>query len=377
MIPCQRHLFDIPREIAYFNCAYMGPLSNAVRVAGERGIAGKCRPWQLRARDFYPQVERARELFGQLLNSSGENISVVPSVSYGAAVAARNLPVLPGQTIVVLEGQFPSNVYAWREVAREAGAAVLTVPRPADGDWTRALLAAVTSRTAVTAVPNCHWSDGGLIDLVRLGHHCRRNGSALVLDLTQSLGVLPFDVEAVQPDFAIAACYKWLLGPYSLGFMYVAPRWQDGTPIEHNWIARRDSEQFDRLSEYRDDFEPGARRFDVGERSSFHLMPMAVAALEQTLAWGADDIAVTLAETTRVIAERAAALGLQALPSHLRAGHFLALRFPNGMPIALTERLAAAGVSASVRGEYLRITPHLYNDETDVRTLTRALAEAL
>lgn len=377
MIESQRHLFDIPRDIAYFNCAYMGPLPHPVREAGERGVAGKARPWQIRPRDFFPDVERARALFGRLLNSSAEDVSVVPSVSYGLAVAARNLPILPGQAIVVLEDQFPSAVYTWREVARDAGADLITVARPADGDWTRALLDAITSRTAVTAVPNCHWADGGVIDLIQVAQHCRRNGASLVLDLTQSLGAQPIDVATVQPDFAVSACYKWLLGPYSLGFMYVAPRWQDGSPIEHNWITRRDSTDFVRLVDYRDDYEPGARRYDVGERSSFHLMPMAVAAMEQILEWGVEEIAATLAETTRIIAERSAALGLRSLPPRLRAAHFLALQFPNGMPIALTERLSAAGVYASVRGEFLRITPHLYNDEEDIRTLLRALAEAL
>ena len=377
MIPCQRHLFDIPRDIAWFNCAYMGPLPNPVREAGERGVALKAHPWQLRPRDFFPEVEHARGLFGRLLNVAGQDVCVVPSVSYGLAVAARNLPILPGQTVVVLAEQFPSNVYAWREAAADAGADLITVARPHDGDWTRALLNAITERTAVAALPHCHWADGGIIDLVRIAEHCRRNGAGLVLDLTQSLGALPLDLAEVQPDFAVSASYKWLLGPYSLGFMYVAPRWQDGTPIEQNWITRRDSENFARLVDYRDEYEAGARRYDVGERSSFHLMPMAVAAMERILEWGVEEISATLAETTRVIAERAGALGLASLPPALRGPHFLALRFPNGMPIALAERLSAAGVYASVRGDFLRVTPHLYNDDQDVRTLLHALAEAL
>ena len=377
MIPCQRHLFEIPREVAYFNCAYMGPLSTAVREAGERGVACKTRPWQIRPHDFYPEVERARGLFGRLLNVAADDVCVVPSASYGLALAARNLPILPGQTIVVLDEQFPSNVYAWREISREAGADVITVPRPDDGDWTGAVLAAITERTAVAALPHCHWADGGIVDLVQVSQHCRRNGAALVLDLTQSLGALPVDLALVQPDFAVSACYKWLLGPYSLGFMYVAPRWQNGAPIEHNWITRRDSGNFARLVDYRDEYEPGARRYDVGERSNFHLMPMAVTAIEQVLEWGVEEIARSLAGTSAVIAERAAALGLQSLPAELRGPHFLALRFPNGMPIALAERLSAAGVYASVRGDFLRVTPHLYNDEEDVRRLLHALAEAL
>jgi len=60
-----------------------------------------------------------------------------------------------------------------------------------------------------------------------------------------------------------------------LGFLYVAPRHQQGRPLEHNWIVRAGSENFAGLVNYRDEMQPGARRFDVGERSNFALMPMA------------------------------------------------------------------------------------------------------
>src|SRR5690606_5697481 len=153
--------------------------------------------------------------------------------------------------------------------------------------------------------------------------------------------------------------YKWLMGPYSIGFLYVAPRRQDGRPLEHNWIARAGSEDFARLVDYSDEFQPGARRFDVGEGANFALRPGAVAALEQILEWGVDEIAATLSAMTDRIAQRAGALGLIASPAGRRAGHFLGLRFPGGLPQGLPERLAASNVFVSVRGDSLRVTPHL------------------
>ena len=98
----------------------------------------------------------------------------------------------------------------------------------------------------------------------------------------------------VQPDFLVTASYKWLFGPYSLGFLYVHPRYQDGKPLEHGWIARKNSEDFAGLVNYQDEFQPGARRFDVGERSNFALMPMVLAALQQILAWQVPEITATL-----------------------------------------------------------------------------------
>ncbi len=373
MIPCQRHLFDLPDDVAYLNCAYLSPLMKAVMQAGQQGARLEARPWEITPRDFFATIEIARELFARVVNASANDIAIVPAASYGVAVAARNVPLERGQTIVLLEDQFPSNVYTWRERAKETGADIATVHRPSNGDWTEASASQITEQTAVVALPNCHWTDGGLLDLSVISDRCRQTGAAMVLDITQSAGVMPFDVQQVQPDFLVAAGYKWLLGPYSLGFLYVAPKWQQGEPLEQNWIARQGSENFAGLVNYRDDFQPGARRFDMGERANFQLLPMAVAALRQILDWRIEEIALTLAHKTATIAERAQALGLTSVPTRLRAGHFLGLRFPAGPPTGLLEKLTADKIFVSIRGDSMRVTPHLYNTDADVDRLFNVL----
>jgi selenocysteine lyase/cysteine desulfurase len=124
------------------------------------------------------------------------------------------------------------------------------------------------------------WTTGGWLDLGQISSVCRQHGTALVLDLTQSLGVFPFDAESVQPDFAVAATYKWLLGPYSYGVLYVAPQWHGGKPLEENWIQRANARDFARLIQYTDQYERGARRFDMGERANFALVPAVARALQ-------------------------------------------------------------------------------------------------
>ena len=377
LIPCQRHLFDLPDDVAYLNCAYMSPLMRSVIAAGEAGVRFKARPWEVHVEDFFVNPRRACEMIAAMSGATADDIAIVPAVSYGMATAAANLPVAKGQEIVLIEDQFPSGVYVWREVAREQDARIVTVRAAGNMDLSTAVLDAVGERTAIVVLPHCRWTDGALLDLEGVGARCREVGAGLVLDLTQSLGALPFDVGIVQPDFMVAGSYKWLMGPYTLGFMYVAPRWQDGRPLEHNWIARGGSEDFARLVDYRDDFQPGARRFDMGERSHFHLMPMAVAALTQLMDWGIDNIAATLAARTAAIATRAEKLGLTAPPAHQRAGHYLGLGFPDGLPEGLLDRLAEHNVYVSLRGDSMRVTPHLYNNDADVDRLFAALEAVL
>ncbi len=372
-IPCQRHLFDIPDDVAYLNCAYMSPLMTAVRDAGHNGVDRKVQPWTLSPTDFFGESERARALFARLINARADDIAIVPSASYGLSVAAANLPVSAGRDILVLRDQFPSNIYPWRDLAVRNGARVRTLTPANDGNWTAAVCRAIGDNTAVVALPNTLWTDGSLIGLEEVGVRAREAGAALVLDLTQSLGALPFDAARVQPDFAVCATYKWLLGPYSMGFLYAAPRHHGGRPLEHGWVQRAGSENFARLVDYRDAYQPGARRFDVGEFSNFALMPMVVAALEQVLAWDPVAIQTTLRTLTDGIAARAEAMGLASAGADRRAGHFLGLRFPGGVPADLPERLARDKVFVSVRGDSLRVTPHLYNTPADIDRLFAVL----
>ena len=376
-IPCQRNLFDIPDDVAWLNCAYMSPLMKSAVEAGEAGIRGKAQPWNIKPADFFPGPEEARDLFARLINASADEIAIVPSVSYGIATAARNLGAPAGSRILLLDEQFPSNVYAWRELAARRGARVDTVPRPADDDWTTAILEHVGEDVSIAALPHNHWTDGGLIDLERVGAALRKAGAALVLDVTQSLGALPLDVRRVKPDFLVCGSYKWMLGPYSLGFLYVDPRHHGGEPLEHNWIARAGSEDFTGLVNYRDDFQPGARRFDVGELSNFALMPQANAAMRQILDWGVENIQATLSARNEAIAANAREMGIDSVSQGLRAGHFLGLRFEGGVPEGLGQRLADEDIHVSVRGASMRVTPHLYNNDRDIEHFLDALKRAL
>ncbi len=377
MIPSQRALFDIPREVAYLNCAYMSPLLTEAVEIGRAALARKARPWTIRPADFFTDTARARDLFARLIGADAAGVALVPAASYGIATAVANLPLRAGQTVVVAADQFPSNLHPWTAAAAAAGATVVTATPGPDGDLTAAFLAAIDARTAVVACAQCRWTDGALVDLVRVGAAARAAGAALVLDLTQSCGALPIDMAAVRPDFLVAAAYKWLLGPYSTGFLWIAPERRDGRPLEQHWLGRDGAEDFTRLVDYAAAYAPGARRFDMGEAPNFALLPMVCAALERLIAWTPAAIQATLAARTAEIAARAAPLGLTASDPALRAGHFLGLGFAAAPPAGLPDRLAAAGVHVSQRGASLRVTPHLYNDDADVDRLIAALAAAL
>jgi selenocysteine lyase/cysteine desulfurase len=373
MLPCQRHLFDIPDDVAYLNCAYMSPLMKPALEAGTAGLARKSHPWELTPDKFFTGSDEFRTTAAQLIDCSADCIAIVPSASYGIATAARNLTVEKGQSILVLAEQFPSNYYPWQRRAEKNGASLKVVARPENGDWTAAVLNSLTADVAIAALPHVQWTSGGRLDLVRIGEACRKIGAALVLDLTQSLGALPFSVRDVQPDFAVAASYKWLLGPYSVGLLYVAPKWQGGIPLEENWIQRANARDFASLILYTENYDAGARRFDMGERSNFALLPAAVRAMKQLLEWEVAQISETAGALNRQLANAAADLGFSAPAGPLRAPHYLALRRKEAIPKELPEMLAREKVFVSVRGSSIRVTPHVYNTTEDGERLIACL----
>jgi selenocysteine lyase/cysteine desulfurase len=371
LIPCQRALFDIPEGTAYLDCAKMSPLSRVAIEAGRIGLERKAHPWNVGAEHFFDESEAVRGLFARLIGASADDVAIIPSVSYGMATVMANVPVAASQKIVTLADDFPSGILASRALAQRAEARVVTVARPAEGSWTTAILDSIDGGTALVVAPHTHWVCGTMIDVEAIGRRCRSVGAALVLDTTQSTGALPLDLAAVDPDYLIATSYKWLMGPYSLGFLYVAPRHQQGRPLEEAWIVRRNARDFRSLTDYEEGFAAGARRFDMGERANFALLPVAATAIAQLLEWGVADISETLGAMTAEIEARLSERGVTGQDG--RAPHFLSVRFPGGLPERIEERLAAAGVHVSLRGERMRITPHLYNDEADVERLLTAL----
>lgn len=371
-----RALFDIPEDVTYLNCAFMSPQLRSVTAAGLAAVRSKAAPWMIAPADWFSTSERLRVLAARVMGTDADGIALVPSASYGIAVAAANVRVRRGQSIIVLDEQFPSNVYAWRELAKARDARIRTVRRDPDGTWTDALLGAIGEDTAAVAVPHCHWTDGGLVDLVRVGTRARAVGAALVVDASQSLGALPFDMDAVRPDFLVSVGYKWLLGPYGVSYLYVAPKWrQQGVPLENSWIARAGSEDFAGLVEYTDEYRAGARRFDMGQFPHLVLGPMAIAGLEQILAWGVENIQASLSLLTRRVEHGAAEVGCTTLPAEHRVGHMIGIRFRDGLPAGIGSALSDARVYVGVRGDALRIAPHLYNDASDTDRLLDVLRD--
>ena len=384
MIECQKHCFDLPDDEHYLNGAYMAPMSRAVSAVGHAALDRLARPGAVGPADFFDEATRVRSFFARLVGASEpDRIAIIPSVSYGLAVVARNVRLGPGQNVVVAEEQFPSNIYSWRRLCATSGAELRTVRAPGTAAergvvWNRSILEAIDPGTGLVALPHLHWADGTRFDLAAIGSRARDFDACFVVDGTQSVGATPFDIETVRPDALICAGYKWLTGPYGIGVAYYGPRFDEGIPNEENWISRAGSDNFAGLVRYQDAYRPGAIRYDVGERSTLLLLPMLAAALDQVLTWTPEGVQDYCRALTRQPIETLREQGCWVGDDAWRESHLFGLRMPHGIDVALlAAALAARRVRVSVRGATLRVAPYLYNDETDLDALVDVVAAAI
>src|SRR5581483_11476551 len=156
------------------------------------------------------------------------------------------------------------------------------------------------------------------------------------------------------------------------------PRYENGEPFEDNWIARKGSDNFQRLVEYEDEYAPGAIRYDVGERSNFILAAMLAEALKVVLDFQPARIQEYCAALSAGPIEKARALGFVIEDADARGAHLFGLRTPRGVDLKqLNESLRARRVFASLRGSALRVSPHVYNDERDFEALLQVLQEVV
>lgn len=380
MLASQRHLFDIPRDIAYLNAAAWSPLPLAVQEAGRMGVGRKTHPWLVDPALPGQAIERARRAAAALIGAAAEDVAVIPSVSYGVAVAGKIFAPPAGSRVLVFEDDHSSPVLEWLARAPAQGFTVDTVKRPADGDWTAAVEAAIAAPgapLAIASISNLHWADGAVLDMDRISAALKARGAALLIDATHGAGMMDLDVTRIDPDFLIFPTYKWVLGPYGRAFIYIAKRHQDGVPLEQTGFGRR-GVQNDRTPYLSDlSYAPTARRFDMGERDHFVGLEMAAVGLELMASWGHAAIAERCAMLTARLEEGLAAAGAVLPKRALRAPHVLTVTFPRGMPAGFIEALAAERAFAAPRLGMLRISPHVYNDEADVDRFVAAYARCI
>ena len=383
MISNQKHLFSLPDDVHYLNCATMSPLLKSVEEVGIQGLLRKSQPYAITQDHFFDTVEIVKTEFAKLINCpDNQRIAIMGSVSYGLATVTKNLLkrglATAGKKVVMVGEEFPSIVYAWDEL-KENGVAIELVTAPDTFQnrgqlWNEKLINSIDEQTLLVCISPTHWSDGTLFDLQAIGEKCRAVNAFFCIDGTQHIGAYPFDIQEVKADFVVCAAYKWLLGPYGNALAYMSEWFDEGTPLEQNWAMRKDSNDFKNLINYQAEYRPKAYRYNLGEMSNFINLPMIAEALRQLNEWGVaniQDYAKDLANPYLDVLHKA---GFWIENPDYKAGHLIGVRLPQGANLAkIQAELLAKKVYVSYRGSAIRVAVNVWNDDSDMELLLDVL----
>jgi selenocysteine lyase/cysteine desulfurase len=377
----QKHLFDIPEEVTYLNIAAQSPSFNAIHEAGLEGLLQKRQPHTIQLSDYFEPVIELKKLVAQLVDvNDHDRIAMIPSVSYGMATVANNIKLNEGDEILIIDEQFPSNVYAWQKLAEKYNAKIVTINPPdlktdKTKQWNEAILDAITDKTAVVAMGTIHWSNGSVFDLKAISKKRKQHNALLIIDGSQSVGVLPFSVKEMQPDALICAGYKWLFGPYGCAYAYFGKYFDNGTPIEDNWSNRLHSENFAGLTNYESQYKPLANRYCVGESGNFIYVKMQIAALKQIIEWTPGAIQAYCKTISAEAVKALEHLGCHIENADYRTHHLFGIELPETLDVdVLKKELLKQQIYLSFRGHYIRVSCHLFNTAEDFKTLAECLS---
>jgi selenocysteine lyase/cysteine desulfurase len=343
------------------------PCANAVAEwAHDKSINGisSYSPWAVR-------VEETRRRAGRLLNADPLDICFVGSTTHGIGIIAEGFPWQPGDNVIIVAEEYPSNQYPWIN-QRDRGVEARSIQSRGNRVDMADIRDAMDSRTRLLAISSVEFASGFRNDLAALGELCRQRGIFFFVDAIQSLGVIPLDVQQLPIDGLAADSHKWMLGPEGAGIAYIRREWVErlhATGV--GWNSVVNSTEFSHI-DFR--LKPHAGRWEGGTVNAGGIVGMGES-IQLLLDAGIENVQARVKELTDYLCERVRSAGAEVFSSRVQGedSGIVSLRTPNRDPKELLKRCKSAGVIVNLRGGRLRVSPHAYNTVEEIDRFVDAI----
>lgn len=380
---CQKHLFSLRPDIHYLNCGYKSPLLKSAEEEAIKAMVRERNPVDITVDDFFNEVNDVKTYFGNLVNCNDSNVALIPSTSYGFSSVLSNVKAKINGNAITIKEEFPSGYFALKRWCDTHQNELLIVDPDEDliligESWNNKLIDAIDDNTSIVLISSVHWMNGTKFDLERIGNKCVDVGARFIVDGTQSVGALTMDVKSFKIDALICAGYKWLFGPYSMGLAYISEHFENGVPLEESWMNRTNAKNFSGLTAYESAYQAGAGKYNVGETSNFILMPIMKEALKQVSLWTPTKIQNYTKKLIQPLIAYLKDLKVEFESDQYFSSHLFALKLPAEVDVdQLRKNLEKNKVYISVRGQYLRVSVNVFNDEEDISQLIKSIEETI
>jgi cysteine desulfurase / selenocysteine lyase len=368
-----RSLFSHTGRVVYLNHAALSPPPAQTIEAVTAQMRDVAENGTLHYRNWMAVKERARELAAAMIGARPHQMAFMRNTSDALSTVANGLNWRAGENIVTFRREFPSNVYPWLRLRSSQNIEVRFCEERDGRVPLDELIALIDKRTRVVAISHVQYGSGYQSDLERIGRAARLHDALLVVDVIQSMGAQPIDVEAQLIDAAAGACHKWLLTPEGVGLLYLSDRARERIePTLVGWMSVPDPEDY---GNFEQGWKPGALCWETGTApmALIHGLEASLSLLRET---GIELITAHLHELTDYLCERLQKLDYKVASSRLKGEKSQIVSVePGGQwtPMALYHHLRKQNIIVAPRGTRLRISPHLYNTRDEIDALVEAL----
>jgi selenocysteine lyase/cysteine desulfurase len=371
-----RSAMPVAEKWAYFDHAAVAPLPRSTADAIQRWLGEATETGNPSWPDWVRGVERLRAIAANTIGADPDEIALIPNTTAGISLVAEGINWRPGDNVVTLADEFPSNVYPWFNLT-DRGVETRRVPTDVSGrlDLSR-LAAACDARTRVVTVSWIGYATGYQHDVKAIAEIAHERGALFFLDAIQGLGAFPIDVGEIGVDFLAADGHKWMLGPEGAGYAYIRrDHLERLRPFGVGWHSVIQSD----YTHVELNLKPAAARYEGGSQNMVGMLGLG-ASLELLTELGIGNVAAAILDITERACERLTASGAKIVSDRRmehRGGHqrsgIVAFEWPGADPLAVKRHALRQEVVFGCRAGRLRISPHAYNNEDDLDRLVRAL----
>ncbi len=366
---------------AYFDHAAMSPLPRPTADAFQKWLAEAVETGNAVWPDWVKSVESMRASAARMIGAHPDEIALIGNTTAGISLVAEGIDWRPGDNVVTLADEFPSNVYPWFNLA-DRGVETRRVKTDISGRLDIERLAeACDERTRVVTVSWIGFATGYRHDVQRIAQVTHEHGALMFLDAIQGLGTFPLDVNETGIDFLAADGHKWLLGPEGAGIAYIRrEQLEKLQPLGVGWHSVMPGQDYTHIEL---NLRPSAARYEGGSQNNAGMLALG-ASLELLTGLGIESVAAAVLDITDRACERLTEIGAKIVsdrrPDH-RGGEqrsgIVAFEMPGHDPMALKRHAMRQQVVFGCRAGRLRISPHAYNNEEDLDRLIEALTSFL
>jgi len=373
MTPELRSLFPITNRAIYLNHAAVSPLPTPTVEAIESQLKDVRDNGSINFRSWIAVKERARSLLAELLGARPEQVAFMRNTSDSLSTVANGLDWRTGQNVVTFRREFPANIYPWLRLRDIFGVEVRMCEERNGRVDMEELENLVDENTRVIAISHVQFASGFRANLERLGRIARKRDALLVVDVIQSLGVLPLNVEAELVDVAAGASHKWLLGPEGVGYLYLSDRARERLqPTLVGWTSVPNPEDYNNFDQ---EWNTGTLAWETGT-GPIALIHGLNASLELLKANGTEAIAAYLETLTDYLCQNLSSRNYRVISTRDlgQKSQIVCIQHRGGASaMHLYSQLKSNNIITAPRGDRLRIAPHIYNSFDEIDRLVSAL----